>query len=152
MLNVQKEITFASMLRTPQFKEDVNDFFIVYGQEHSPFLLLPTTKGFLPEGQLYAVPFIKNENNPYQFTLSEKIIPFHLDEATLIHDQLGFFFGPQNNMLSHFIKGDTFGAYVVWNRHMVKHLIHETLKTWHSSSNPEDRQKHEERLTLLLQA
>ncbi|MBY6037889.1 hypothetical protein KUV80_14545 [Fictibacillus nanhaiensis] len=152
MLHVQKEITLASMARTPQFEEDVNDFFIAYDKEHNPLLLLPTTKGFLPDGQLYAIAFLKKENNSYQFTLSDKIMPFNLDHATLIHDQLGFFFGPQNNMLESFFKGDTFGAYVVWSKNMVKQLINETLQNMNNTSDDRQREKHKNRLTLLLQA
>jgi hypothetical protein len=152
MLNVQKEIALASMLRTPQFEEDVNNFFIAYDKGHNPVLLLPTTKGFLPENQLYGIAFIKSENNSYQFSLADKIMPFHLDEATLIHDQLGFFFGPDNNMLAHFFRGDTYGAYVVWTKNMVKQLINETLQEWHNSSDDMQREKHKDRLTQLLQA
>jgi hypothetical protein len=152
MLDVQKEITLVSMLRTPHFDEDVHDFFIAYDKEHNPLLLLPTTKGFLPERQLYSISFIKKENNSYQYTLSEKIMPFSIDESTLIHDQLGFFFGPENNMLKNFFKGDTYGAYVVWTKHMVKQLINEALQDWHNTSNTQQREKHKDRLTLLLQA
>jgi hypothetical protein len=152
MLTVQREIALASMSRTPSFEEDVNDFFIAYDKEHNPLLLLPTTKGFLPDGQLYAISFIKKENNSYQFTLSDKIMPYSLEEATLIHDQLGFFFGPDNNMLTAFFKGDTYGAYVVWTKHMVKQLINETLQNWHNTSDDSQREKHKNRLTLLLQA
>jgi hypothetical protein len=152
MITVQKEITLASMSRTPQFEENVIDFFIAYNQEHNPLLLLPTTKGILPERHLYALSFIKNENNAYQFTISDNISAFKIDEATLIHDQLGFFFGPENNMLLHFLKGDTYGAYVVWNKHMVKQMITEALKDWHRSSDHNEREKHRDRLTMLLQA
>lgn len=152
MLNVQKEIALASMLRTPQFEENVNDFFIAYDKKHNPLLLLPTTKGFLPDGQLYAISFIKKENNSYQFTLSDKIMPFKMEEATLIHDQLGFFFGPENNMLTSFFKGDIYGAYVVWTKHMVKQLINETLHNWHNTSDDTQREKYKNRLTLLLHA
>jgi hypothetical protein len=152
MLTVQKEIALASMARTPKVEENVNDFFIAYDKEHNPLLLLPTTKGFLPDGQLYAIKFIKKENNSYQFTLSDKIMPFSMEEATLIHDQLGFFFGPENNMLTSFFKGDTYGAYVVWTKHMVKQLISETLQNWHNTSDDKQREMHKNRLTLLLQA
>ncbi len=152
MLNVQKEIALASMSRTPLFEENANDFFIAYDKGHNPILLLPTTKGFLPDGQLYAISFIKKENNSYQFTLSDKIMPFSMEDATLIHDQLGFFFGPENNMLTSFFKSDTYGAYVVWTKHMVKQLINETLHNWHNTSDDSQREKHKNRLTLLLQA
>lgn len=152
MLNVQKEIALASMSRTPQFEENANDFFIAYDKRHNPILLLPTTKGFLPDGQLYAISFVKKENNSYQFTLSDKIMPFSMEEATLIHDQLGFFFGPENNMLTSFFKGDIYGAYVVWAKHMVKQLINETLHNWHNTSDDFQREKHKNRLTMLLQA
>ena len=140
------------MSRIAQFEENLNDFFIPYDKKHNPLLLLPTTKGFLPDGQLYAISFIKKENNSYQFTLSDKIMPFKMEEATLIHDQLGFFFGPENNMLTSFFKGDIYGAYVVWTKHMVKQLINEALHNWHNTSDDTQREKYKNRLTLLLHA
>ncbi|MFC0189739.1 hypothetical protein ACFFJY_15645 [Fictibacillus aquaticus] len=151
MLDVQREIILASMLRTPLTEENAPlDFFVAYDSTHTPHLLLPTAKGLLHEGALFTIPFEAKQENAYAFSLSSVIQPRRLDDFLLFHDQLEFFFGPDHNMLARFLKSDAYISYVSWTQSMLQELIKMALEKWHQSEDETEKKKCKEQLTMLL--
>ncbi|MFC7370123.1 hypothetical protein ACFQPF_00340 [Fictibacillus iocasae] len=151
MLDVQKEIILASMLRTPLADEkSPYDFFAAYDSTHTPYLLLPTAKGLLHDGALFTIAFEGKPDNAYSFTLSSVVQPRRLDDFVLFHDQLEFFFGPDQNMLTSFLKSDAYLSYVSWTQTMLHEMIKMALEKWHQSEDESEKKKCKEQLTLLL--
>ncbi|WP_257349305.1 hypothetical protein [Pseudalkalibacillus decolorationis] len=140
MIESQRLMVHLTMLRKASLHESAADFFVGFDNKDNPYLFLPTSKGVLPENQLYAVPVLMRRKEATLFLLDDTILAVDIGDFHEFHSDLTYYFGPEHNMLKKFIRSTEYRSYVLWSNGILRDQIDELLDSYKQAESEDKKQ------------
>ncbi|MBN8209199.1 hypothetical protein JI666_10625 [Bacillus sp. NTK071] len=148
--SVYQLIVETTVKRVPTCHESPEDFFIALDDRDYPYLILPTPKEMFDNDDVFTIRLIPDPLNRFRFEMDNSFTKLSFTRFFTFFDDKSYYFGPDDNMLIHFLKSPVYKSYVAWISNLYFKRIDDLIERYNNEQLPEERKSIKAKLSRLL--